>query len=155
MQSLGMFITIDFFISSIRPLSVDRPDRLIITTRGKGRLLDTFDEKRRQRSVADLVVYFNAAHLFAVYRCFHSIENNKSCQKILCIVFFVFLFGFTRIYLYPLQANNRDLFEIMLNKQRPTLLTFEDEDEFNQARTFFSNQNISIKQAGTNSFRYR
>jgi hypothetical protein len=42
----------------------------------------------------------------------------------------------------------------MLTKQRPTLLTFEDEEEFNQAKTYLSTKGINIYQAGTNPFRY-
>lgn len=63
-----MYISI-YFITFffLRPLLINRPDRLIITTTGKGRLLDTFEEKRLQRPVADLLVYFNAAYLFSVY----------------------------------------------------------------------------------------
>lgn len=63
-----MYITIHFFIFSFRHLLFNRPDRLIITTTGKGRLSDTFEEKYRQRPTADLLVYFNATHLFLVHR---------------------------------------------------------------------------------------
>jgi hypothetical protein len=42
----------------------------------------------------------------------------------------------------------------MLNRQRPTLLTFEDEEEFNQAKTYLLTKGIHIQQAGTNQFRY-
>lgn len=54
----------------------NRPDRLIITTTGKGHFLDTSEEKRLQRSEADLLVYFNAIQFFSVniylyrYMCF-------------------------------------------------------------------------------------
>ncbi len=54
------------YFFSLRHLPINRPDRLIITTTGKGRLLDTSEEKRLQRPGADLLVYFNAAHLFSV-----------------------------------------------------------------------------------------
>ena len=40
----------------------------------------------------------------------------------------------------------------MLTKQCPTLLTFEDEEEFHRARMYFSNRNMPIKQAGSNPF---
>jgi hypothetical protein len=50
----------------LRHLIINRPDRLIITTTGKGRLLDTSEEKRLQQPGADLFVYLNAAHLFSV-----------------------------------------------------------------------------------------
>lgn len=53
---------------SSRPLSAFRPDRLIITTLGKGRLFDTFEEKRLQPPISDLFVYLNAAQLFSVGR---------------------------------------------------------------------------------------
>ena len=42
----------------------------------------------------------------------------------------------------------------MLTKQRPTLLTFEDEEEFNEAKTSLSTKGVNIHQAGTNQFRY-
>jgi len=42
----------------------------------------------------------------------------------------------------------------MLTRQRPTLLTFEDEEEFNLAKTSLSTKGINIYQAGTNQFRY-
>jgi hypothetical protein len=42
----------------------------------------------------------------------------------------------------------------MLTRQRPTLLTFEDEYEFNQAKTHLSTKGINPYQAGTNQFRY-
>jgi hypothetical protein len=48
-------------------LPINRPDRLIITTTGKGRLFDTSEEKRLQQPGADLLVYLNAAFLFSVY----------------------------------------------------------------------------------------
>jgi hypothetical protein len=41
----------------------------------------------------------------------------------------------------------------MLTRQRPTLLTFEDEEEFNQAKTYLSMKGINSHQAGTNQFR--
>jgi hypothetical protein len=66
-QSSSMSITIHFFIFSIRHLPINRPDRLIITTTGKGRLFDTSEEKRLQQPGADLLVYLNAAFLFSVY----------------------------------------------------------------------------------------
>jgi hypothetical protein len=72
-----MYITIHFFIFSFRHLLFNRPDRLIITTTGKGRLLDTSEEKRLQRPGADLLVYFNAAHLFSVYISIHSFYLNS------------------------------------------------------------------------------
>jgi hypothetical protein len=67
-----MYISIHFFIFSLRHLPINRPDRLIITTTGKGRLLDTSEEKRLQRPNVDLFVYFNAAHLFSVYISIYS-----------------------------------------------------------------------------------
>jgi hypothetical protein len=42
----------------------------------------------------------------------------------------------------------------MLTRQRPSLLTFDDEKEFNQAKTYLSTNGINIYQAGTNQFRY-
>jgi hypothetical protein len=68
MQSSSMCITIHFFtfFFYLRHLPTNRPDRLIITTIGKGRLLDTSEEKRLRRPGADLLVYFNAAYLFLV-----------------------------------------------------------------------------------------
>ena len=42
----------------------------------------------------------------------------------------------------------------MLTRQRPTLLTFENEEEFNQAKTYISTKSINIHQAGANQFRY-
>jgi hypothetical protein len=42
----------------------------------------------------------------------------------------------------------------MLTRHRPTLLTFEDEDEFNQAKTSLSMKGINLYQAGANQFRY-
>ncbi len=42
----------------------------------------------------------------------------------------------------------------MLTRQRPTLLTFDDEDEFNQAKNYLSTKGINIYQAGTNQFGY-
>ncbi len=68
MQSSSMSITIHFFIFfSLRHLPINRPDRLIITTTGKGRLFDTTEEKRLKQLGADLLVYLNAAFLFSVY----------------------------------------------------------------------------------------
>lgn len=40
----------------------------------------------------------------------------------------------------------------MLTRQRPSLLTFEDEEEFNRAKAFLSTKNIKSYQAGTNQF---
>ncbi|CAF2346479.1 unnamed protein product [Rotaria sp. Silwood2] len=91
-----------------------KPDRLIITTTGKGRLLDTFEEKRLQQSIADLLVYFNAAHLFLP----SNIEQLKS----------------------------------MLSRQRPTLLTFEDQEEFHQAQRYLSTKSVNVQHAGSNQF---
>ncbi|CAF0935422.1 unnamed protein product [Rotaria sp. Silwood1] len=91
-----------------------KPDRLIITTTGKGRQLDTFEEKRLQQSIADLLVYFNAAHLFL--------------------------------------PSNKEQLKSMLSKQRPTLLTFEDQEEFHQAQRFLSTKSVNIHHAGTNQF---
>ena len=42
----------------------------------------------------------------------------------------------------------------MLTRQRPTLLTFDDQDDFNHAKAYLSTKNIPIHQAGTNKFRY-
>ncbi|CAF4879543.1 unnamed protein product, partial [Rotaria socialis] len=91
-----------------------KPDRLIITTTGKGRLLDTFEEKRLQRPVADLIVYLNAVHLFL--------------------------------------PSNKEELKSMLTKQRPTLLTFEDQEEFYQAQRCLSTKGANIHQAGLNQF---
>lgn len=60
---------------------------------------------------------------------------------------------FSLSLLVGLQASNRELLKTMLTKQRPTLLTFDDEEEFNQARAYFSSKSIPIKQAGSNPFR--
>ncbi|CAF1444108.1 unnamed protein product, partial [Adineta ricciae] len=91
-----------------------KPDRLIITTTGKGRSFDTSEERRLQQSEADLLVYFNASYLFS--------------------------------------SLNKDLFKSMLSRQRPTLLTFEDEEEFNEAKTCLSKKGVNIHQAGANQF---
>ncbi|CAF0898004.1 unnamed protein product [Adineta steineri] len=91
-----------------------KPDRLIITTTGKGRFLDTSEERRLRRSEADLLVYFNAWYLFTL--------------------------------------SNKELLKSMLMKQRPTLLTFEDEEEFNEAKTCLSSKGVNIHQAGINQF---
>lgn len=69
MQRSSMSIVIHYWFFSHRHLSINRPDRLIITTTGKGRLFDTSQEKRLQQSEADLLVYFNAAYLFSVDSC--------------------------------------------------------------------------------------
>ena len=86
-----MYISIHVFsFFSPRHLPINRPDRLIITTTGKGRLLDTSEEKRLQRPIADLFVYFNAAHLFLVYIsicCFDL--NNANNIFFLSIIFIV------------------------------------------------------------------
>jgi len=42
----------------------------------------------------------------------------------------------------------------MVTRQRPTLLTFEDEEGFNEAKTCLSTKGVNIHQAGTNQFRY-
>ena len=42
----------------------------------------------------------------------------------------------------------------MLTRQRPTLLTFEDEEEFNQAKKYLIIKGIDMHQAGTNQFGY-
>lgn len=42
----------------------------------------------------------------------------------------------------------------MLTKQRPTLLTFEDQEEFHQAHRCLSTKGVNIHHAGTNQFRY-
>lgn len=42
----------------------------------------------------------------------------------------------------------------MLTRQRPSLLTFEDEKEFNQAKTYLSTNGYTMHQAGTNQFRF-
>jgi hypothetical protein len=42
----------------------------------------------------------------------------------------------------------------MLTRQRPTLLTFDDEEEFNQAKTYFSTKGTNLNQIGSNQFRY-
>ena len=55
------------YFFSLRHLPINRPDRLIITTTGKGRLFDTSEDKRLQQPGADLLVYLNAAFLFSVY----------------------------------------------------------------------------------------
>ncbi|CAF5201258.1 unnamed protein product, partial [Rotaria magnacalcarata] len=91
-----------------------KPDRLIITTTGKGRPLDTFEEKRLQRPAADLIVYLNAVHLFL--------------------------------------PSNKEELKSMLTKKRPTLLTFEDQEEFYQAQRCLSTKGANIHQAGINQF---
>ena len=42
----------------------------------------------------------------------------------------------------------------MLTRQRPTLLTFEDRDEFNQAQRYLSRTDVDIRKAGINQFRF-
>jgi hypothetical protein len=61
---------------------------LIITTTGKGRLLDTSEEKSLQLPGADLLVYFNAAHLFTVNIFIYSFYLN--CVNY--ILFFVYIY---------------------------------------------------------------
>jgi len=82
-----LFIFFIFF--SLRHLPINRPDRLIITTTGKGRLLDTSEEKSLQLPGADLLVYFNAAHLFTVNIFIYSFYLN--CVNY--ILFFVYIYS--------------------------------------------------------------
>jgi len=84
LMTIHCFIYIFSLSLSSRHLSINRPDRLIITTTGKGHRLDKIEDERLQPTRADLLVYFDAASLFLVYRYLTLITTSFYCYFFCC-----------------------------------------------------------------------
>ena len=86
LMTIHCFIYIFFLSLSSRHLSINRPDRLIITTTGKGHRLDKIEDERLQPTRADLLVYFDAASLFLVYRYLTLITTSFYCYFLSLVI---------------------------------------------------------------------